>query len=102
MINYQLFGSQKEYVDTVVNMISGFEGQIPRVKDIGDHQATIGYGYTFNRSNNLAIWTAAGISLTSAQKKYCKILIMHQTLGKLILHFLVSLAVSQKMKLGSC
>ncbi len=52
------------YVELVVRLISGFEGHESPARDIGDNKATIGYGYTFNRTNNVAIWTAAGINLT--------------------------------------
>lgn len=34
-------------------------------QDVGDGKATIGWGYTFNRNNNEAIWRASGISLTN-------------------------------------
>lgn len=55
------------YLDLVVRLISGFEGHEIQARDIGDKKATIGYGYTFNRSNNVAIWSAAGIILTSTE-----------------------------------
>ncbi len=38
-----------------------------RAQDVGDGMATIGWGYTFNRNNNHAIWLASGIHLTEAQ-----------------------------------
>ncbi|MDR7148119.1 GH24 family phage-related lysozyme (muramidase) [Hydrogenophaga palleronii] len=38
-----------------------------RAQDVGDGKATIGWGYTFNRNDNHAIWQASGISLTAAQ-----------------------------------
>ena len=38
-----------------------------RVQDVGDGKATIGWGYTFNRNDNHAIWQASGINLTDAQ-----------------------------------
>ena len=55
------------YVDLLVRLISGFEGHEIVVRNTGDGKATIGYGYTFNRSDNVAIWTAAGIILTRAE-----------------------------------
>jgi len=68
MLNYrtQTYATQQAYVDAVINTIAGFEGPGPTVYN-KDGMATIGYGYTFERSNNLALWTAAGISLTQAQ-----------------------------------
>jgi GH24 family phage-related lysozyme (muramidase) len=67
MLNYrtQAYTTQQAYIDAVVNIIAGFEGHEPNVYD-KDGKATIGYGYTFERSNNLALWTAAGISLTQS------------------------------------
>jgi len=38
-----------------------------RAQDVGDGKATIGWGYTFNRNDNHAIWQASGINLTDAQ-----------------------------------
>jgi len=38
-----------------------------RAQDVGDGMATIGWGYTFNRNDNHAIWQASGIALTNAQ-----------------------------------
>ncbi|MBA4265297.1 MAG: hypothetical protein C0453_09460 [Comamonadaceae bacterium] len=38
-----------------------------RSQDVGDGMATIGWGYTFNRNDNHAIWRASGINLTDAQ-----------------------------------
>ena len=36
-------------------------------QDIGDDRATIGWGYTFNRDNNVGIWRDSGIELTQQQ-----------------------------------
>lgn len=57
-INYRVI-SQQNYVNSVLDLISYTEGHISRVRDIQDGKATIGYGYTFNRSNNLALWSAS-------------------------------------------
>jgi GH24 family phage-related lysozyme (muramidase) len=38
-----------------------------RAQDLGDGKATIGWGYTFNRNDNHAIWQASGINLTEGQ-----------------------------------
>lgn len=71
MIDYQKFDTQDAYVNALVNFIASIEGYIQKVEDINDGAATIGYGYTFNRSDNLALWQAAsqadGIPLTADQ-----------------------------------
>jgi trimeric autotransporter adhesin len=60
--------SQQEYEDLVISLISAAEqhravaGRPPN-----DPNTTIGYGYTFNRDNNLQLWQAAGINLTPAE-----------------------------------
>lgn len=59
--------TQLEYVEAVVNCIAKTEGHVSIATDIGDNKATIGYGYTFERNNNVAIWQATGISLTTTQ-----------------------------------
>ncbi|QDQ25353.1 hypothetical protein FNU76_02725 [Chitinimonas arctica] len=56
--------SAEAYSNFVMQLISGCEGHITRTRDIGDGKATVGWGYTFNRSNNVAIWRSSGISLT--------------------------------------
>jgi hypothetical protein len=57
--------SAAAYNNLVAKLIKLTEALIPGVENIGDGRATIGYGYTFNRSNNVAIWTTSGISLTT-------------------------------------
>src|SRR4051794_21812262 len=64
MLNYVVL-SQQQYVDALIKLISSAEGQLFVVTNLGDGQRTIGYGYTFGRSDNLALWQAAGISLTA-------------------------------------
>ena len=59
--------SNASYLLLVSSLIKLTEVLSPTVKNIGDQRATIGYGYTFNRNNNVAIWTTAGISLTTTQ-----------------------------------
>jgi|GEM_PF-2727634 len=66
MLTYRTLTTQ-QYVDAVVNLISITEGHIQTVTNIGDGKATIGYGYTFNRDDNVALWQAAGITLTVNQ-----------------------------------
>ncbi|MEO7861010.1 MAG: hypothetical protein ABIU05_11285 [Nitrospirales bacterium] len=66
MLNYVTL-SQQQYADLLVNQISSAEGPAPNVyQKPGDH-TTIGYGYTFVRSNNLQLWQNAGITLTSSE-----------------------------------
>ena len=64
-INYGNSWTETEYENAIVSLISAIEGLEPKVRDIGDTKATIGYGYTFNRSDNVALWRAAGISLSA-------------------------------------
>ncbi|TKB62490.1 MAG: lysozyme [Nitrospira sp.] len=66
MLNYHSL-TQQQYVDLLVSTISSFEGPAATVYQKPDDHTTIGYGYTFFRSNNLALWQAAGITLTSAE-----------------------------------
>lgn len=56
--------SQEEYTAALKVVIIGAEGLHARAQDVGDGMATIGYGYTFNRGNNAAIWRDSTISLT--------------------------------------
>ncbi len=63
MLTYQAL-SQTAYVDLLVSLISAAEGPEPSAVDKQDGQITIGYGYTFGRNDNAALWQAAGISLT--------------------------------------
>jgi len=67
MLTYRTFSTTptQQYVDAVVNLISSVEGHLSKVTDLKDTMATIGYGYTFNRNDNVAIWQAAGINLTA-------------------------------------
>lgn len=67
MIKYNVFQNTQNYVNAVVDVISKAEGYIPYVKNIGDGRATIGYGYTFERSDNVTIWRTANIVLSDAQ-----------------------------------
>ena len=65
-INYTEYTLQ-EYVDAVVELISRVEGFRSQVYKLDDGEVTIGCGYTFGRSNNVALWTAAGITITPAE-----------------------------------
>lgn len=59
---------QAEYDSKLRTVIVGTEGLHAQVQDVGDGRATIGWGYTLNRDNNLDIWVRAGIELTPAQR----------------------------------
>lgn len=48
-------------------VIVGTEGLHSYVQDVGDRRATIGWGYTLNRNNNVDIWRASGVDLTEEQ-----------------------------------
>ncbi|WP_427500878.1 calcium-binding protein [Methylomonas sp. MED-D] len=67
MIKYSFFQNTQDYVDAVVDVISRAEGYIQYVKNIGDGKATIGYGYTFERNDNVTIWKNANITLSDEQ-----------------------------------
>ena len=58
MLTYRTLTTQ-QYVDAVVNLISIIEGHLSVVTDLKDTKATIGYGYTFNRNDNVALWQAS-------------------------------------------
>lgn len=58
---------QAEYDRKLRMVIVGSEGLHADSQDIGDGRATIGWGYTFNRDNNVAIWRESGIDLTREQ-----------------------------------
>lgn len=59
--------SATEYDRKLRLVIVGAEGLHAHVQDVGDNRATIGWGYTLNRSNNVDIWRDAGIALTPTQ-----------------------------------
>ncbi|QDQ26991.1 hypothetical protein FNU76_11800 [Chitinimonas arctica] len=59
--------AQADYTSLVSRFIKLTESLHQTAVNIGDSKATIGYGYTFNRNNNVAIWTTSGIQLTAAQ-----------------------------------
>ncbi len=56
--------TEEQYYARIRTVVVGAEGLHARSQDVGDGMATIGYGYTFNRNNNTAIWQNAGITLT--------------------------------------
>ena len=64
MLTYRIL-STEQYINAVVHLISSAEGNLQNVKDIGDGKATIGYGYTFNRNDNVSLWQASGITISA-------------------------------------
>jgi GH24 family phage-related lysozyme (muramidase) len=54
-----------------LTLIPAVEGFGKRVYKDKDHRASIGFGYTFNRANNVKLWRDAGIysTLTAAQQQ---------------------------------
>lgn len=61
--------TEEEYYDRLRVVVAGAEGISPRAENIGDGMATIGYGYTFNRNNNVQLWRNAGIQLTAVEQR---------------------------------
>ena len=55
------------YRELVGDLIKLTESLHTHAQDVGDNRATIGYGYTFNRNNNVAIWRESGIELRQAE-----------------------------------
>lgn len=50
-------------------MIQNFEGYRAAPYDAADNMATIGFGYTFNRDNNLELWNEAGVQLSESERQ---------------------------------
>src|SRR6266571_2192044 len=66
MLTYKTL-TQQQYIDELIQIISIEEGPDATVRVGADNHATIGFGYTLDtRNNNVAIWQAAGITLSSA------------------------------------
>ncbi|TXI45393.1 MAG: calcium-binding protein [Lysobacter sp.] len=61
--------TEEEYRRRASVMIRNFEGFGSSPYDAGDNMATIGYGYTFNRSNNIELWDAAGVHLSQDERR---------------------------------
>jgi len=59
--------NQDQYNTLTGDLIKLTESLHARSQNVGDGRATIGYGYTFNRSNNTELWRNSGIALTDAQ-----------------------------------
>lgn len=58
--------ARDEYHSRLRTVIVGTEGLHVRAMDVGDNRATIGWGYTRNRDNNVEIWERSGIELSEA------------------------------------
>lgn len=65
-MDYRELG-QAEYDRKLRMVIVESESLHAHAQDVGDNRATIGWGYTFNRDNNVAIWRESGIELTQQQ-----------------------------------
>lgn len=59
--------SPEDYLALIMDMIKASETLIVRSRYVGAGNTEVGYGYSFNRDNNVAIWEASGIQLTPAQ-----------------------------------
>lgn len=59
--------TQDQYDRLVGDLVKLTESLHERAQDVGDGRATIGYGYTFNRNNNVDLWRASGIELTESE-----------------------------------
>lgn len=61
--------TREEYARRTSEMIMNFEGFRSAPYDANDRMATIGYGYTFNRDNNVELWDRAGVQLSGAERQ---------------------------------
>ncbi len=61
--------TREEYVRRTIAMIQRFEGCRAAPYDARDGMATIGYGYTFNRNNNVELFDQAGVQLSDRERR---------------------------------
>ena len=61
--------TEDQYRQRASVMIQNFEGYRAVPYDARDDMATIGYGYTFNRDNNVELWDRAGVQLSQAERQ---------------------------------
>ena len=61
--------TEDEYRRRASVMIQNFEGFRAAPYDAGDNMATIGFGYTFNRNNNVELWDLAGVQLSQEERR---------------------------------
>ncbi len=59
--------TEQQYNERLRTAIVGSEGLHARAQDVGDGRATIGWGYTFNRGNNVEIWRNSGVELSQGE-----------------------------------
>lgn len=60
--------TDEQYFDRIRTVVVGAESLHAHAQNAGgDGMATIGYGYTFNRNNNVGIWRESGIELDRSQ-----------------------------------
>lgn len=59
--------TQDDYDTRLRTVIVGTESLHGRAMDVGDNRATIGWGYTLNRNNNVEIWERSGLELSEAE-----------------------------------
>ncbi len=61
--------TREEYARRTSAMIQRFEGYRAAPYDANDNMATIGFGYTFNRNNNVALFDEAGVQLSDRERR---------------------------------
>ncbi|MBD9478857.1 hemolysin [Pseudoxanthomonas sp. PXM02] len=61
--------TEEQYRHRASVMIQNFEGYRAAPYDAEDYKATIGFGYTFNRNNNVELWDGAGVQLSQAERQ---------------------------------
>lgn len=61
--------TREEYARRTSAMIQRFEGYRAGPYDANDNMATIGFGYTFNRNNNVALFNEAGVQLSDTERR---------------------------------
>ncbi|WP_334177264.1 hemolysin [Pseudoxanthomonas sp.] len=61
--------TEEEYGRRASVMIQNFEGYRAEPYDADDGKATIGFGYTFNRNDNLELWDRAGVQLSQTERQ---------------------------------
>lgn len=61
--------TRDEYARRTSAMIQRFEGYRAAPYDANDNMATIGFGYTFNRNNNVALFDEAGVQLSDRERR---------------------------------
>jgi hypothetical protein len=86
MFNYKIL-SGDDYTFVAVSLIEAAEQPLSSPTALGDGKVTIGYGYTFNRNDNVAEFAAAGITLTGPQSRLSKQSIMLRRVKRIVWRF---------------